>query len=79
MAPVECLRLRIKDVEFDQRLLVVRDGKGEKDRVTCLPEVARASLQSQIATAKRLHAADQIYTHVLNRPGSAVKSPADTL
>ncbi len=55
---LECLRLRIKDVDFDQRLLVVRDGKGEKDRVTLLPEVARASLQSQIAQAKRLHAED---------------------
>lgn len=55
---LECLRLRIKDVEFDHGLLVVRDGKGEKDRVTVLPEVARASLQSQIEIAKRWHAED---------------------
>ena len=51
-------QLEFMDVEFDHGLLVVRDGKGEKDRVTVLPEVARASLQSQIAMAKRWHAED---------------------
>lgn len=35
---MECLRLRVKDIDLDQRMIVVRDGKGEKDRVTMLPE-----------------------------------------
>ena len=35
---MECLRLRVKDLDFAQRQILVRDGKGEKDRVTMLPE-----------------------------------------
>jgi integrase len=35
---MECLRLRVKDVDLTQRIITVRDGKGEKDRVTMLPE-----------------------------------------
>ena len=35
---MECLRLRVKDLDFAQRAILVRDGKGEKDRVTILPE-----------------------------------------
>jgi len=35
---IECLRLRVKDVDFDQRQIIVRDGKGAKDRVTVLPD-----------------------------------------
>lgn len=34
---MECVRLRVKDVDFGQKHLVVRDGKGQKDRVTVLP------------------------------------------
>jgi site-specific recombinase XerD len=34
---LECLRLRVKDIDFEQHCLLVRDGKGEKDRVTMLP------------------------------------------
>ncbi len=41
MRILECLRLRVKDVEFARREIVVRDGKGGKDRVTVLP--ARSS------------------------------------
>ena len=52
---MECLRLRIKDLEFAQHLIVVRDGKGENDRVTVLPEIAHESLLSQITAAKQLH------------------------
>jgi len=44
----ECLRLRIKDICFDQRQILVRSGKGEKDRITVLPDVARAELEPQI-------------------------------
>jgi site-specific recombinase XerD len=35
---MECLRLRVKDLEFERRAIVVRDGKGEQDRVTILPD-----------------------------------------
>ena len=35
---LECVRLRVKDVDFAQHMLLVRDGKGEKDRITMMPE-----------------------------------------
>ena len=54
----ECRRLRIKDVCFDQNLIVVRNGKGEKDRVTFLPENAVQPLQRQIRMAKQVHQMD---------------------
>lgn len=49
------LRLRVKDVEFERRELVVRQGKGGKDRVTVLPENLILPLQQQIARAKAAH------------------------
>jgi integron integrase len=55
---LEGLRLRVKDVEFERRELVVRDGKGGKDRVTMLPENLIAPLQEQLARVKTLHDAD---------------------
>jgi integron integrase len=54
----ECRRLRIKDIEFDQLQIFVRDGKGEKDRVTVLPQVAIPALQRQIETVRLRHQAD---------------------
>jgi integron integrase len=54
----ECRRLRIKDVCFDQQHIVVRDGKGEKDRITFLPEQAVAELKRQIEFAKGIHQFD---------------------
>ena len=54
----ECRRLRIKDVCFDQQLIVVRDGKGEKDRITFLPELAAPELKRQIEFAKGVHRFD---------------------
>ncbi|WP_342190314.1 integron integrase [Stieleria varia] len=54
----ECRRLRIKDICFDAKHIVVRDGKGEKDRVTFLPEQAIAELKRQIETAERMHHRD---------------------
>ena len=55
---MEAVRLRVKDVDFDYRQIVVRDGKGAKDRVTPLPERAVEPLRRQIAHVKRLHARD---------------------
>ncbi|WP_162276009.1 integron integrase [Roseimaritima ulvae] len=54
----ECRRLRIKDICFDEGHIVVRNGKGEKDRITFLPELAIDPLKSQIDVAARLHRID---------------------
>lgn len=51
----EALSLRIKDIEFDYMQIIVRDGKGSKDRVTILPETSFDLLQSQIISVKKLH------------------------
>jgi integron integrase len=54
----ECLKLRVKDVDFDYRQIIVRDGKGAKDRVTMLPESVIEPLQAHLARAKRWHERD---------------------
>ena len=58
MRLLEALRLRVKDVEFERREIVVRQGKGNKDRVTMLPENLLLPLRDQLVKAKRLHDAD---------------------
>ena len=55
---MECLRLRVKDVDLGYRQVLVRDGKGEKDRVTMLPEKLVAPLTAHLARVKSLHARD---------------------
>jgi integron integrase len=54
----ECVRLRVKDVDFDQRQIIVRDGKGNKDRITVLPESLIHPLQLHLALAHHLHQED---------------------
>jgi len=49
---LECVRLRIKDVDFGNRTIVVRGGKGDKDRRTPLPKMSRTALEAQIALAR---------------------------
>ena len=58
MRLLEALRLRVKDVEFERREIVVREGKGNKDRVTVLPENLILPLRDQLAKVKRLHDSD---------------------
>jgi len=58
MRLLEALRLRVKDVEFARREIVVREGKGNKDRVTVLPENLMAPLQAQLQKARVLHEKD---------------------
>ena len=58
MRLLEGLRLRVKDLEFERREIVVRSGKGGKDRVTVLPENLIAPLQRQLGHAKAVHDAD---------------------
>jgi integron integrase len=55
---LECVRLRVKDVDPDRREIVVRDGKGRKDRVTLLPESVRARLGEEIERVRRQHQRD---------------------
>ncbi len=54
----ECLTLRVKDVDFGYRQILVRDGKGGKDRVTILPEPAVEPLQAHLVKVKILHERD---------------------
>jgi integron integrase len=56
---LEALRLRIKDIEFDRRALIVREGKGGKDRVVMLPAALEAALQAQLARAHSVWKADR--------------------
>lgn len=55
---LECLRLRVKDVEFGSNRIVVRDAKGQRDRVAPLPLLVKAALPSWLARVKRLHQKD---------------------
>jgi len=59
----ECLKLRVKDVDFEYRQILVRDGKGAKDRVTMLPQSTIEPLKRQLAVAKVLHDADLAAGH----------------
>jgi integrase len=55
---MECVRLRVKDLDFAQHQIVVRDGKGMKDRVTMLPQRLAEPLRQHLAAVKALHEAD---------------------
>ena len=55
---MECIRLRVKDVDFESRRLIIRDGKGRKDRVTMLPERFLHLLKQQLELAKVLYKSD---------------------
>jgi integron integrase len=55
----EGLQLRVKDIEFDHGAIIVREGKGGKDRAVMLPQVLIPALKEQFARARVLWAADQ--------------------
>lgn len=55
---LEVLRLRVKDVDFDRHEIVVRDGKGAKDRRTMLPQALVPQLRQEIERTRVLHATD---------------------
>jgi len=55
---MECLRLRVKDVDFDRGEIVVREGKGDKDRVTTLPASVAPRLRAHLERVRKQHAAD---------------------
>jgi len=58
MRLMEALRLRVKDIDLDRRQISVRDGKGQKDRMTVLPERWRERLAGHLADVRTLHARD---------------------
>lgn len=55
---LECAHLRVKDIDFGAQQIVVRSGKGNKDRLTVLPQILTASLQAQVVTVQHLHRQD---------------------
>jgi len=55
---LEALRLRIQDIEFERAQIVVRDGKGEKDRATLLPPGVVRPIREQMAVAQARHRQD---------------------
>src|SRR5215212_6283090 len=65
MRIMEGLRLRVKDVDFERRAIIVREGKGAKDRVVMLPASLVPALREHIAQARLLWAAD----HAAGRAG----------
>jgi integron integrase len=55
---MECVRLRVKDIDFEYQQITVRDGKGEKDRRTILPATLAEAIRTQLARARLLHEED---------------------
>ncbi|NLF17022.1 MAG: integron integrase [Lentisphaerae bacterium] len=60
---MECVRLRVKDIDFDQGRVIVRCGKGDKDRVTLLPRALVEPLRAHLARVQALHRADLAQGH----------------
>ena len=57
---MECLRLRVKDIDFHQRQIIVRDGKGFNDRVIILPEKLISPLREHLKRVRYLHERDLV-------------------
>lgn len=55
---MECLRLRVKDIDFDRGEIFVREGKGDKDRVTLLPSAVVPRLSAYLESVRKRHVAD---------------------
>ncbi len=66
----ECVDLRVKDLDFDRHQIIVRQGKGRKDRVTMLP----AGITQRVSPHGTM-----IYLHVMQRGALGVKSPMDRM
>jgi integron integrase len=57
----EALRLRVKDLDFAQQQIIVRDGKGRKNRITMLPASALTELQDHLVGVRRQHQQDLVH------------------
>jgi integrase len=55
---MECLRLRVQDIDYSRNEILVRDGKGAKDRITMLPESLKAPFQGHLRVVKEVHEKD---------------------
>ena len=55
---MECVRLRVKDLDFQYKTITVRDGKGDKDRITPMPDSLIPALQRQVERVRLLHDED---------------------
>jgi integron integrase len=55
---MECVRLRVKDIDFERSQVIVRDGKGMKDRPTMLPEELKLFLEAHLERVKIMHERD---------------------
>ncbi len=55
---MECVRVRVKDIDFSYKQIVVRDGKGHKDRITMLPDIVVQNLKQHLEKVKIIHAQD---------------------
>ena len=69
MRLMEGLRLRVKDVDFDRQVLVVREAKGGKDRVVMLPRTLHEPLKAQVARARA------VWTHDREAGAASVQTP----
>ncbi len=55
---MECIRLRVQDLDFEKDLVYVRDGKGGKDRITLFPKTVQEDMQIQLESTKNTHDED---------------------
>ncbi|MBN1474250.1 MAG: integron integrase [Syntrophaceae bacterium] len=55
---MECLRLRIQDLDFSKNQIIVRSGKGDKDRITMFPESVKKPLIEHLSKVKKIHESD---------------------
>jgi len=67
---LECRRMRVKDIDFERNEIVVRDGKGQKDRVTMLPASCKQQLLEHLTKVNRLHEEDLRHTSSREAPTS---------
>jgi len=74
---MECVRLRVKDVDFERNQILVRDGKGQKDRITMLPERFAVPLKEHLARVMAIYHQDRTEgrADVYLRPAFARKYP----
>jgi len=71
MRKLECLQLRVKDLDLERRQIIIREGKGNKDRITVLPSTLEGPLRRQLEYAESLWTVDR----QLGRPGVATPLP----